>query len=239
MKTVGMIGGIGPESTIDYYRQIIAAYRRLRKDGSYPSIFINSIDIKKMLALIGANELAAVTEYLLAEIQRLADAGANFAVLAANSPHLVFDDLNHRSPIPLISIVEAARDAAMARGLKHLGLIGARFTMQGRFYPEVFTRAGIALSVPNPDEQTYLHDKYMSELVNGTIVSETRQRFLQIVERLQERHGIEGLILGGTELPLILRDATHRRIPFLDTTKLHVERIVAQLLQEPNRAAPG
>ncbi len=109
---------------------------------------------------------------------------------------------------------------------------GARFTMQGRFYPEVFTRAGIALRVPNPEEQTYIHDKYMSELVHGIILPETRQRFLQVVERLQESHGIEGLILGGTELLLILHDATHKGIPFLDTSKLHVERIVAKLVQE-------
>jgi aspartate racemase len=233
MKTVGIIGGIGPESTIDYYRQIIASYRRLKSDGSYPSVIINSIDFNQLRDLMEANELAAVTEYLLAEIRKLADAGANFGVLAANSPHLVFDELHHRSPIPLISIVEAARDAATAMGLKHLGLLGARFTMRGRFYPDVFTRAGITLSVPDPDEQIYIHDKYMSELVNGTILPETRQRFLQIVVRLQASHRIEGLILGGTELPLILRDATHKGIPFLDTTKLHVERIVARLLQEP------
>ena len=239
MKTVGIIGGIGPESTIDYYRQINASYRRLKPDGSYPAVIINSIDFNKARDLIGANELAALTEYLLAEIQKLVDAGANFGVLAANSPHLVFDELKQRSPISLISIVEAARDAAMAMGLKHLGLLGARFTMQGRFYPEVFTRAGIALSVPTAEEQTYVHDKYMSELVNGIILPETRQRLLQIVERLQESHRIDGVILGGTELPLILRDATHNGIPFLDTTKLHVERIVALLLQEPNPITPG
>ena len=230
MKTVGIIGGIGPESTIEYYRQIIASYRERKKDASYPSILINSIDLKKMLDLIGANELAAGTKYLLAEVRKLADAGADFGVLAANSPHIVFHDLNRRSPIPLISIVETACDAAKAMGLKHLGLFGTRFTMQGRFYPEVFAREGLALSIPSPDEQTYIHDKYMKELINGIVLPETRERFLQIAEQLKEVHGIQGLILGGTELPLILRDATYKEIPFLDTTKLHVERIVAQLL---------
>jgi aspartate racemase len=230
MKTAGIVGGIGPESTIEYYRQIIAAYRQLKKDGSYPSILINSIDVKKMLDLLGRNELTAVTEYLLTAVQKLADAGADFAVLAANSPHLVFDELHGRSPIPLISIVETACQAAKAMGLQHLGLFGTRFTMQGRFYADVFAREGIALSVPPPEEQYYIHDKYMRELISGLVLPETRERFLQIAKGLQKLHGIQGLILGGTELPLILRHASYNGIPFLDTTKLHVERIVAQVL---------
>jgi aspartate racemase len=102
--------------------------------------------------------------------------------------------------------------------------------MQGRFYPEVFSKTGMTLAVPEPDEQTYIHGKYMHELVNGIILPETRERLLAIVERLKERHGIQGLILGGTELPLILREVTSSGIPFLDTTKIHVERIVTKLL---------
>ncbi|MGH7455798.1 MAG: aspartate/glutamate racemase family protein [bacterium] len=230
MKTAGIIGGIGPESTIEYYRLIIASYREQKQDGSYPTILINSIDLRKMLDLIEANELTKVTEYLVGEVRKLARAGADFGVLSSNTPHIVFDEIRRQSPIPLISIVEATAEAAQALGLKKVGLFGTRFTMQGRFYPEVFSRAGIMLVTPEPDEQAYIHDKYMRELVNGVVVPETRERMLAIVECLQERHGIQGLILGGTELPLILRDETSRGIPFLDTTKIHVKRIVAQLL---------
>jgi aspartate racemase len=139
----------------------------------------------------------------------------------------------------LISIVETACEAAKAMGLKHLGLFGTRFTMQGRFYQDVFAREGIALSIPPLDEQSYIHDKYLSELIHGIVLPETRERFLRIVERLQELHGMQGLILGGTELPLILRDVTYKGIPFLDTTKLHVKRIVAQIFSSsPPRPAP-
>ena len=229
MKTVGIIGGIGPESTIEYYRQIIAAYRQRQRDGSYPSLLINSIDMKKMLDLIGANELAAVTQYLLGEVRKLAQAGADFGALASNTPHLVFEALNHQSPIPLISIVETACDAAQALGLKRIGLFGTRFTMQGRFYADVFNRKGIALVTPSPDEQTYIHNKYMGELVNGVVLPETRERLLAIVARLKDEEGISGLILGGTELPSILSGDMGQGIPFLDTTRIHVERIVAQL----------
>ncbi len=105
MKTVGIIGGIGPESTIEYYRMIIASYREQKQDGSYPAILINSIDLRKMLDLIGANELAEATEYLVGEVQKLARAGADFGVLASNTPHIVFDEIRRQSPIPLISLV--------------------------------------------------------------------------------------------------------------------------------------
>jgi aspartate racemase len=230
VKTVGIIGGIGPESTIEYYRFLIAAYRSRVQDDGYPSVLINSIDLAKMLRLIGAGELGAVTDYLAGEVLKLAKAGADFAVLASNTPHIVFDDLRRRSPVPMISIVEATSEAVLALKLKRVGLFGTRFTMQGQFYPAVFSRRGIAVAVPEPEDQTYIHEKYMGELVHGLVVPETRERLLAIAGRLQSEQPVEGIILGGTELPLILRDARSPGIPFLDTTTIHVKRIVAEML---------
>jgi aspartate racemase len=234
MTTAGIVGGIAPESTVDYYRSIIASYREQKPDGSYPSILINSIDLNRMLGLIGANELAQVTEWLAGEVERLARAGADFGLLASNTPHIVFDEIRRQSSIPLISIVEETCAAAKALGLTRLGLFGTRFTMQGRFYPDVFDAAGIALVVPGPDEQAYIHDKYMNELVKASFLTETRDGLLAVVDRLREREGIDGLILGGTELPLILRDPVYHGIRFLDTTQIHVKSIVARLLADPS-----
>jgi aspartate racemase len=230
MKTVGIIGGIGPESTIDYYRLILATYGEQRPDGSAPSILIDSIDLQKLRLMFEGNEHAAIVTYLTVEIRRLAAAGAHFAVIAANTPHLVFDELRKQSPIPLISIVEATCEAAKAAGLARLGLLGTRFTMQGRFYPDVFSREGIVLVTPDPGEQTYIHDKYFSELVKGVFLPETRRQLLAIVDRMKERGDITGVILAGTELPLILRDAHLPGIAFLDTTQIHVQAIVKELL---------
>jgi aspartate racemase len=229
MKTAGIIGGIGPESTIEYYRQMVAAYRERKPDGSYPPIIINSIDLQKMLGLIAANELAEVTDYLTEEVQKLTKAGADCVLLAANTPHIVFDEIHRRSQIPLISIVEATCDAANALQLNRVGLFGTRFTMQGQFYPEVFSKAGISLVVPNEGDQTYIHEKYMNEFVKGIFLPETRERLLTMVDRLKESEGIQGLILGGTDLPPIFRDSTTRGIPFLDTTRIHVKAMVAEL----------
>jgi aspartate racemase len=140
-----------------------------------------------MRSLVEANELASLTQYLLEEIKRLARAGAEFGFMASNTPHIVFDSVRRQSPIPLISIVEATCQAAQGQGLKRLALFGTRFTMQGEFYPQVFSRAGIALVVPSTDEQAYIHDKYMNELVLGAFLPETRAGLLAIADRMRER----------------------------------------------------
>ena len=232
MRTLGIIGGIAPESTVDYYRQIITLYRNQRSGGGYPHILINSIDLKKMLDLIGAGKLLEVTEYLLAEVVKLAAAGADFGLFASNTPHLVFEDIRRRTPIPLVSIVEATCDATLALGLRKVGLLGTRFTMQGGFYTKVFSAHRIEVVVPKSDEQNYVHDRYMGELVHGVYRAETREQMLTIAARLRREEGIQGLILGGTELPLLFREGAQADILVLDTTKIHVERAVAYLLAQ-------
>ena len=229
MKTVGIIGGIGPESTIEYYRRIHALYRECIPDGRAPSILINSIDNKKLLAFVEANELSELAQYLTAEVEKLAR-GATFALLAANTPHLVFDSVAQHSTISLISIVEATCAAAKARGLSRLGLLGTRFTMQSSFYPDALSRRQIELVVPNKEEQGWVHEKYMQELLKGIILPETRERLMAMIKALKERSQIDGIILGGTELSLILRDETVFGVQVLDTTQIHVEAAVAELL---------
>jgi aspartate racemase len=234
MKTVGIIGGIGPESTIAYYRSIIASFLKRKNDGGYPSIIINSIDLRKLLDLVEANDLDAVIEYVVSELEKLARAGADFGAISSNTPHIVFDQIRRRSPIPLISIVDTTCEVAGGLGVKKLGLFGTRFTMQGRFYPDLFSRAGMTIVLPDQNEQAFIHDRYMSEFVSGIFLPETRERLLEIVARMKVRDGIDAVILGGTELPLILRSADVRDagIPFLDTGQIHCEAIVAELLSE-------
>jgi aspartate racemase len=229
MKTLGMIGGVGPESTIEYYRSIVTAYRKQHANG-YPSIIINSIDLDKMRAWFDVNDLTSVIAYLLAALQKLASAGSDFAIVSAVTPHIVFDELERRSPLPLISIVETARKAAEQLKLGKVGLLGTRFTMEGKFFPDVFGAKGIDVVVPNDDEQTYIHDRYFSELVKGIILEETRARLIAIIERMKEQENIQGIIIGGTELSLILRDDVIAGLPMLDATKLHVAAIVDELV---------
>ena len=230
MKLLGIIGGVGPESTVEYYKNIIALYRERRRDGSYPHFIINSIDLKTGLDFMAVNNLAGMADYLVDGIGKLARAGADFGLIAANTPHIVFDDVAPKSPIPLISIVEATCAAAKTRKMKRLSLFGTRYTMQGTFYQKVFSREGIELVVPEAQDQDYIHDKYLNELVPGKFLPETRAGLLAIVDRLKARIDIDGVILAGTELPLILRDESHNGIPFLDTMKIHAEAAVAEML---------
>lgn len=229
MKLLGIIGGIGPESTIDYYQTIVGLYRARQPDGSYPSMLINSVDMNRLRKAFEADDLGAIVDYVLPELQRLHRAGADFGLLAANTPHLVFDDLQRQSPIPLISIVAVTCEAAKARGLKRVALFGTRFTMTAPLYPGVFSKEEITVVVPEPAEQDFIHDKYMNELVNGIFLPETRAGLRAIVDRMAERAGIDGVILGGTELPLILREPSHNGIPFLNTTAIHCEAAVERM----------
>ncbi|HKF20899.1 MAG TPA: amino acid racemase [Candidatus Angelobacter sp.] len=230
MKTVGIIGGIGPESTIEYYRLILTGYRQRRPDTGSARIIINSVDLKRMLELMAGTQMAALTDYLAGEVHKLAVAGADFALLASNAPHMVFNELRRRAMIPLLSIVEATCAVAKAQGFEKLGLFGARFTMMGRFYPEVFSREGITIVAPQPTEQEYIHEKYLGELVNGIIKPETRHELLAIAARMKKRDGIEAVILGGTELPLILPPDSASDTPLLDTTRIHANAAVDWLL---------
>ena len=230
MKTVGIVGGIGPESTIDYYRMLVAAYRERVPDDSYPPLIVNSIDLKRALDLLYADDLAGLTEYLMRSVEVLARAGAQLGFLAANTAHIVFDEVARQAPIPLVSIVEATCAEAKSLGLKRLGLLGTRFTMQGKFYPNVFVREGIALATPAAGEQGYIHEKYFSELVPGIFLDETREALLAIIRRMKEGDAIDGLVLAGTELPLLLRGAAVSGVPFLDTSKIHVKAILAQAM---------
>jgi len=229
MKTLGMIGGVGPESTLDYYKNIIAMYLERKGDGSYPQFVINSIDLKKGIDFMNANNLPAMADYLLEEIVKLPRAGADFGLIAANTPHIVFDSVAAKSPLPLISIVEATCACAKTRKMKRLALFGTRYTMQADFYPKVFAREGIELVIPDPQDQDYIHEKYFSELVPGNFLPETRENLLTIVDRMKSKIDIDGVILAGTELPLILRGDNHHGVSLLDTGKIHCQAAVDEM----------
>jgi len=229
MTSVGLVGGLGPESTIDYYRRILERWARERPD-SAPSIVIDSLDVQMGLRLV-EHDRAGLIAYLRASLERLAGAGVHFAALTANTPHLVFDDLATRSPVPLISIVETCAEEARRRGFTRLLLLGTRFTMGGGFYPAVFGRHGLTLAPLPGADVDWVHERYISELLQGDFRDDTRQKIAELVYRAHRESGIEAVILGGTELPLLLRSAEIAGVPLLDTTALHVEAIVQRLLR--------
>jgi aspartate racemase len=230
MRTAGIIGGLGPESTIDYYRSIIARYRARKPGAGYPHIILNSLDVDHGLAVLNADRLGELADYIAAGVAALARAGADFALIAANTPHLVFAEVQARSALPLLSIVRATADHAKSRGLKKLGPFGTGFTMRASFYPDEFERAGMVLVTPTEPEKELIHQKYIGELLNNQFLPESRTQILSIVQRMRNEDGIEALVLAGTELPLLLRESPPPGMELLDTTMIHVEAIVDKLL---------
>jgi aspartate racemase len=224
VATIGLVGGIAPESTIDYYRKLVAAHQARTADGSYPPIVINSIDLKRMLELVAAEPRQELVRFLGDAVRTLIGAGCSVAALASNTPHVVFEELQAASNVPMVSIVEAAAATATRKHLRRLALLGTRFTMAGTFYPAVFSGAGIDLVTPDDHEQDLVHGLYMNELVKGTFRRETKEAILGVIARLRSDERIDGVLLAGTELPLLLRGAD-AGVELLDTTEIHVATI--------------
>jgi len=227
MTSVGLVGGLGPESTIDYYRRILQGWARV-DPSTVPSIVIDSLDVQRALRLV-AEDRTALVEYLLDSLRRLAGAGVDFIAMTANTPHIVFDELAARSSVPMLSIVEVCAEEARRRGLRRLALLGTRFTMQAPFYPDVFARHGLAVVRPSESDRAWVHERYVGQLLVGDFRDDTRQEITSLVARLRDDEGVDGVILGGTELPLLLTTPVVAGLPALDTTALHVAAIVERL----------
>lgn len=223
MKRIGIIGGLGPESTIDYYKGIINIFRQ--RDLAAPEIIIYSADVNRLLELAEAREWNKLVEWLVEMVNALHNAGAEFAVIGSNTPHIVFDKVKSMSPLPMLSIVDETCKRASNMKLKKLGLMGTKFTMESDFFQKVFHDAGISIIVPMKDEQQFIYNKIISEIALGIIKNSTRQELLSIVKRMIDEDSIDGLILGCTELPLILEKDEYG-IPFLKTTAIHIDSIV-------------
>src|SRR5215831_4857002 len=213
MTTVGLVGGLGPESTIDYYRRILDGWAK-HKPSSTPSIVIDSLDSTRALRF-AAEDRVALAEYLLGSVRRLTGAGVDFIAMTANTPHLVFDEVAAASSVPLLSIVEVCAEEARRRGLRRLLLLGTRFTMQADFYPSVCARYGIDVFVPDETERTWIHSRYVDELLKGDFRDGTREELIALIGRLRDRTHADAIVLGGTELPLLLRAPVIAEIPVL------------------------
>ena len=225
MKKIGIIGGLGPESTIDYYKGIINAFRQRKVGLTTPEIIIYSADVNRLLELVETKDWNNLVEWLVKMVNALYSAGAEFAVIGSNTPHIVFDKVKPRSPIPMLSIVDETCKRASNMKLKRLGLIGTKFTMESDFFQKVFHDLDMSIIVPMKDEQQFIHNKIISEIGLGIIKNSTRQELLSVVKRMIDEDSIDGLILGCTELPKILEKDEYG-IPFLNTTAIHIKSIV-------------
>jgi aspartate racemase len=226
MKKIGLIGGIGPESTLDYYERITDAFRAEEVEPDYPEIVLYSVNLSELMAILKAGDMDTLANWLVDKVRALHRAGADFAAIGSNTPHVVFDDVAARSPIPLVSIVEATAQRAARLGLKKLGLMGTRFTMRATFYPRVFEEKGLSIVVPDAESQHLIQHRLETEIELGVFKDSTHEELLTIAKRMIDLESVEGVILGCTELPLILPQDAYDGTPFLNTTAIHVSSIV-------------
>lgn len=232
MKKLGMIGGTGPESTVDYYQSIISKFQeKTGSQESLPELLIYSVNMYKIFDLLQDDREEELAEYLAAAVLSLEKAGADFAIISANTPHIVFDRVQQKVNIPMISIVEETYRKAEQLELQKVGLLGTQFTMENDFFKEPFMVNGKEIFVPNEEEQQFLHGKIVAELEKGIVKEETKKEFLAIAEKLIERHDIEGIVLGCTELPMIFKPED-LDILQLNTVEIHVEKIVEMILED-------
>jgi len=229
MAKIGMIGGFGPESTLDYYRLLIETYRSKSDGESNPEIIIYSMDMNILMKLVSNKQWDNLVEWLVNGIKVLQKGGADFGFISANTPHIVFERVKELSPIPLISIVDKTCEYIKKIGIKKVGLLGTSFTMESDFYQRICNREDIEIFLPNEKEQDYIQHKLMTEIELGKFLDETREGLLDIIKKMINDNSIEGVILGCTELPLILTKSEFG-IPFFNTTKIHVESIINHCL---------
>jgi aspartate racemase len=232
MKKIGLIGGLGPEATVDYYKEIIKAFSVENEDLNYPEIIVYSVNMSEFIGLMKQKEYENATSYLLNRIENLKLAGADFAAITANTPHLLFDELEKKSPLPLISIVEATCREALKRNLKKPGLFGTEFTMNASFYPDEFKKLAIDVIIPNQSQKEVINQKLFSEIELGIFKDETRNLLIDIIQKMVDDQQIDSIILGCTEFPLILKSPDYCGIPVLNTTRIHVNEIVEECLND-------
>lgn len=230
MKKIGLIGGLGPEATVDYYKEIIKAFSVDNVDLNYPEIIVYSVNMSEFIGLMKLKEYEKAASLLLEKLEALKRAGADFAAITANTPHLLFDELEKKSPLQLISIVEATSTEAVNRNLKRPGLFGTGFTMNASFYPEVFNRSNMEVIMPDQAEKEIINQKLFSEIEHGIFKDETRKLLIDIIQKMTVEKQIDSIILGCTEFPLILNEPEYCGIPVLNTTQIHVNKIVEACL---------
>jgi len=221
-KKIGILGGLTPESTITYYMHIVHRYYELYGDHGYPESIIYGVSFQKYEDWMNNEDWDSIENALLGGLKSLKQAGADFAVIATNTMHILFDKLQARIDIPLISIVDATAEAIKKEGFKKVGLIGTQFSMTKPFYREGLAKHGIEVVTPNKEDQDYIVKVIFEELSIGKIREESREGYLKIINKLVSK-GAEGIVLGCTEIPLLIRQKD-TDVKVFDTATVHAEK---------------
>ena len=231
MKTIGLIGGMSWESSVEYYR-IINETTKAKLGGLHSAKSIMySVDFAEIELLQHQGRWQEAAQVLIDAAKSVENGGADFVVLCTNTMHKVADDIQAHINIPFLHIADATARQIKDSGVNKVGLLGTRFTMEEDFYKSRLTQKyGLDVIIPNAEGREIVHRVIYDELVVGQIRQDSKQRYLDIIQRLVE-DGAEGIILGCTEIGLLVRDGDCR-VPLFDTTKIHAVAAVEYALAE-------
>ncbi len=229
-KRIGILGGMTAESTVSYYQHIFKRYEKLHGDLSYPEMVIYDVSFQRFEDWMGVEDWNSIEEALLEGLGRLESAGADFAIIATNTMHILFDKLETRSTIPLLSIVDATADAIKKAGIDVVGLLGTRFTMEKPFYVEGLKGHGIEVLVPEEEERNTIDKVIFHELSKGLLLPESRRKYLEIIDGLVKRDA-QGVVLGCTEIPLLVTPK-HTDVKLFDTAIIHAEKALQHAIKD-------
>jgi aspartate racemase len=231
MKTIGLIGGMSWESSAEYYR-IINEMTRTKLGGlhSAKSIMI-SVDFAEIEALQDHGRWQEAAHLMVAAAQGIEQAGADFVVICTNTMHKLADEIQANIHIPILHIADATAQRVKATGLRKIGLLGTRYTMEQDFYKgRLINKYGLEVITPDGPDREIIHRVIYNELCLGIVKPESRERYLQIMEKLVQA-GAEGIILGCTEIELLVRE-TDSPVPLFPTAKIHAIAAVEYALAE-------
>ena len=219
MKKIGIIGGLSAESTIEYYKIFVKEYNKLKGGLSSPLLVIDSLDLEEVRNLVNDNKWDDVVQIITQSARNLEKSNAEVIIIATNTIHQIFDRVQENIETPMINLLVTIADAIKEQGLKKVGLLGTIYTMQLDFFHNALDKHNIEVIVPNQEDQEYVNQVIFDELVHHILNDESRKGYLEVIRRLQER-GAEGVILGCTEIPLLIRQE-ECSIPVFDTTTIH------------------
>ena len=225
MKKIGLVGGTGPESTLMYYKELNTRIDQLTEGKAMPDLAIESVDFRKAWAYVSNGEKDKLADYLSEKVSCLKGTGCEVISLTAGTMHLVINEIEKKTGVSLVSIPKAVADEAASKGYTKVGLLGTIFTMEQDYMKKDLINAGIEVCIPGKEDRELVAKRIFEELELGIVKEETLKEFQTLISKMEEVQGIQAIILGCTELPLLLNEK-NCPLPVLDSVEIHIRKLV-------------
>ena len=225
MKKIGLVGGTGPESTLMYYKELNSRIDKITGGAQMPDLVIESVNFRKAWGCVCEEKYDLLADYLSEKVNNLRTSGAQVIALTAATMHIVYDEIVAKTQVPLISIPKSVCEEIQKKGYKKVGLLGTIFTMEKDYMKKDLLEAGIEVIIPENSDRELIAKRIYEELEVGIVKESTLKEFTTIIEKMKKEQGIQALILGCTELPLLL-NKDNCPVDCLDSVEIHLQKLI-------------